>query len=190
LSLVGMVVVVSSLAVNVAVYYKVRASILGVGFSLFSIVFALTVRGIFPKTFVRYNAERVGMIAFPTVIKFAAFFKLIVGFVTGISSKIIKLFSVQEEISHVKADEIDFLLSNENTSPLPRDSRKLVSNIAEVRISQVKVLLSEIFTVDFDLPKDKIIKSIIKAGYSKVPVYRKNINNILGIMYVKDLAIA
>jgi len=85
------------------------------------------------------------------------------------------------------------LLSNENTSPLPRDSRKLVSNIidfAEVKISQVMVLLSEIFTVDFDLPKDKIIKSIIKAGYSKVPVYRKNINNILGIMYVKDLVIA
>jgi CBS domain containing-hemolysin-like protein len=91
LSLVGMVVV-SSLSVNVAVYYKVRASILGVSFSLFSIVFALTVRSIFPKTFARYNAERVGMIAFPIVIKFAAFFKLIVGLVTGISNKIIKLF--------------------------------------------------------------------------------------------------
>jgi CBS domain containing-hemolysin-like protein len=193
LSLVGIGVVVSSLATDVAAYYKVRTNILSVVFSLFSIVFALTVGSIFPKTLARYNAERLGIVALPVVIKFAEFFKLIVRFVTGISNKIIRLFGVQEEISHVRADEIDFLLSNENTSPLPRDSRKLVSNIidfAEIKISQVMVPLSEIFAVDFDLPKEKIIKSIIKAGFSRVPVYRKNINNIIGIMYAKDLAIA
>jgi CBS domain containing-hemolysin-like protein len=62
------------------------------------------------------------------------------------------------ESQHIRTDEIDFLLSNENISTLPDDSRKLVSNIidfAERKISQIMVPVSEIVAVDLDLPKEK-----------------------------------
>jgi CBS domain containing-hemolysin-like protein len=116
-----------------------------------------------------------------------------VKFLSGISNKIIMLFKKPNENLNVNADEIDFLLSNETTSPLPSDSRKLVNNImdfAESKISQVMAALAEIFAVDIALPKKEIINRIIESGYSRVPVYKDNINNIIGIIYAKDLAIA
>jgi CBS domain containing-hemolysin-like protein len=193
ISLVGMGVILSSLATDIDEYYNIEHDIFNILFPIFSIILALTVGNIFPKTLARYNAERIGVATLPVIIKFASIFKIVVKFLLGISNRIIKLFDVRRESRHVKADEIDFLLSNKNTSPLPDDSRKLISNIidfAERKISQVMMPLSAIFAVDLNLPKEEVIKCIIETKYSRVPVYRKNINNIVGIIYTKDLAIA
>jgi putative hemolysin len=193
LSLVGMGVVLSSLSADISEYCNLKSDILNVVFPAFSIVLTLVIGNIFPKTLARYNAEKMGIAVIPMIIKFATIFKVIIEFLLWVSNKIIKLFGICKESQHIKSNEIDFLLSNENTSPLPDDSRELVSNImdfAEMRISRVMVPLSEIFAVDIDLPKEGIIKHIIETQYSRVPVYRGNINNIVGIIYTKDLAVA
>ena len=193
LSIVGMGIVLSSLAVDISMYYEIKSDILNIIFPFLSIILALTVGSILPKTLARYNSERIALTALPAVIKFAAVFKVVIGLLLGISNRIIKLFSARSESQYIKADEIDFLLSNENTSPLPGDSRKLVSNIidfTERKISQVMKPLFEIFAADLDLPEEEIIKRIIETKYSRVPVYRGNINNIVGIIYTKNLAVA
>ncbi|MDR0800365.1 MAG: CNNM domain-containing protein [Endomicrobium sp.] len=193
LSLVGMGIVLSSLAVDVSMCYEIKSDILNMIFPFISIVLALTIGSILPKTLARYNSEKIALAVLPTVIKFAAVFKVFIGLLLRISNRIIKLFGTRAESQYMKADEIDFLLSNENTSPLSGDSRKLVSNImdfTERKMSQVMIPLFEIFAVDLDLPEEKIIKSIIETKYSRVPVYRGNINNIVGIIYTKNLAVA
>jgi CBS domain containing-hemolysin-like protein len=84
-------------------------------------------------------------------------------------------------------------LSDENTSPLSYESRELVSNIMDfknMKVSQVMIPVCEIFAVDIELPKDEMIKKIIDTKYSRVPVYSKNVSNIIGIIYAKDLAVA
>ncbi|OEG69499.1 hypothetical protein ATZ36_09200 [Candidatus Endomicrobiellum trichonymphae] len=194
LSLVGMSIVLLSLAADISRCCKIKSDILNIVFPILSIVLALAVGSIFPKILARYNAEKIGIATLPSIIKFAAVFKVVIKFLLNISNRIIKLFNVQHiENRYIKTDGIDFLLSNENTSPLPNNSRRFVSNImdfTERKISQVMVSLSEIFAVDLDLPKEKIIKRIIATKYSRVPIYRGNINNIVGIIYTKNLAVA
>ncbi|GHT05822.1 hypothetical protein AGMMS5026_00970 [Endomicrobiia bacterium] len=56
-------------------------------------------------------------------------------------------------------------------------------DFAERKILQIMMPLSDIFAVDLDLPKEK-------PKYSRVSVYRGNINNIVGIIYTKNLAVA
>jgi CBS domain containing-hemolysin-like protein len=58
------------------------------------------------------------------------------------------------------------------------------------RVSQVMVPRSEIFAVNIKDGKEAIIKKIIDTEFSRVPVYRENLNNIIGVIYSKDLAIA
>jgi CBS domain containing-hemolysin-like protein len=159
LSLVGMGVVLASLATYISRCCKIKFDILNIVFSILSIILALLVGSTFPKTLARYNTEKIGIVMLPEVIKFAASFKVVIRFLLDISNRVIKFFNVQHiESLYIKAAEIDFLLSNENTLPLPDDLRKLVSNImgfAERKMSQVMAPLSETFAVDMYLPKEK-----------------------------------
>jgi putative hemolysin len=192
LSLVGMGVILSSLEGDIVYYYNIKSKTLTVYLSIISIIFALFLGNIVPKTLARYNSKRIGMFALPIIIKFSTLFKFIINFLLIISNKIVKVFVKGKEIQHVKAHEIDFLLSNENTSPLPEDSREIVSNImdfSENKISQVMMPISEVFAINIELPEKEIIKRIIENRYSRVPVYKGNINNIIGVIYEKDLAL-
>jgi CBS domain containing-hemolysin-like protein len=193
LSVVGMSIILSSLAVDIAKYYEINISSLDFSFPILSIVLALTIGSILPKTIARYNSEKLGVFVLPFTIKVALFFRVPINFLLTISNKIMKIFLRRKESKHIKADEIDFLLSDENTSPLSDESRELVSNIMDfknMKISQVMMPVSEIFAVDIELPKDEMIKKIIDIKYSRVPVYSKDISNIIGIIYAKDLAVA
>jgi CBS domain containing-hemolysin-like protein len=193
LSVVGMSIILSSLALDISEYYKININILNFSFPILSIVLALTIGSIFPKTIARYNSEKWGIFVLPTIIRLASFFRILIDFLLTISNKIMKLFLRRKESRHIKADEIDFLLSDKNTSPLSDESRKLVSNIMDfknMKVSQVMVPVSDIFAVDIDLSKDEMIKRIINTKYSRVPVYSKNISNVIGIIYTKELAVA
>ena len=193
LSIVGMGVVASSLSYDVAVSYGLRRDALVFAFSATAILLALILGSIFPKTFARYNAEKIGVAALPFVIIFGKIFKHAVKFFTAISVVILNLFPKKKESYTVKAEEIDFLISNEQTSPLGEHSRKIAENImdfADRRISQVMIPRHEIFAVNIESNKEDIINAIIETEYSRVPVYKGDLNNILGIIYSKDLAIA
>jgi magnesium and cobalt exporter, CNNM family len=41
--------------------------------------------------------------------------------------------------------------------------------------------------VEVDEPIDEVLDLIVKAGHSRVPVYRENLDNLVGILYAKDL---
>ncbi|MDR2436892.1 MAG: hemolysin family protein [Endomicrobium sp.] len=193
LSVVGMSIVLSSLAMDIAEYCEININTLDFSFPILSIVLALTIGSILPKTIARYNSEKWGIFVLPIIIKVALFFRIPINFLLTVSNKIMKMFLRRKESKHIKADEIDFLLSDENTSPLSDESRELVRNIMDfknMKVSQVMMPVSEIFAVDIELPKDEMIKKIIDTKYSRVPVYSKNISNIIGIIYAKDLAVA
>lgn len=193
LSLVGMGVVISSLSYDVMNDFDIQNNYLTIAFPAASIILALVFGNIFPKTIARYNSEKIGLTVLPVVVKLSKALRLFNGILSKISNKILEILFNKKEMQSVKADEIDFLLSNENTSPLPDDSRELISNImdfSERRISQVMVPISDIFAVNLDDGKESIIKQIIDTEFSRVPVYKGNLNNIIGIIYSKDLAVA
>jgi Mg2+/Co2+ transporter CorB len=92
LSVVGMSIVLSSLATDIAQRYKINISILDFSFPILSIVLALTIGSILPKTIARYNYEKWGIFVLPVIIKIASFFRIPIDFLLTISNKIMKLF--------------------------------------------------------------------------------------------------
>jgi CBS domain containing-hemolysin-like protein len=171
-------------------YSNIKVRVL---FPAIVILITLICGNIFPKTYARYNTQKVA----PMILVFVAWFsklaKPIVLFLSKFSSYVARSISKNKESRGVKADEIDFLLSNKKTSPLSDDSREIISNImdfSETRVSQVMTMRKELFAVDMNQNRDEIIKSIIDSQYSRVPVYKEHLSNIIGIIYSKDLALA
>ena len=45
----------------------------------------------------------------------------------------------------------------------------------------------DVFTIDIEEPFEKLIDEILETRHSRIPVYEENIDNIIGVLHVKDV---
>ena len=70
-----------------------------------------------------------------------------------------------------------------------REQRMITSifAIAEKPVHEVMVPRTDIVAIDVETPAEEILKIITTIGHSRIPVYEGSPDNIIGILYVKDL---
>ena len=79
------------------------------------------------------------------------------------------------------------LASNEDTT---QEEQKILQGIVSFGNTDTKQVMRpriDIFALDESAKYNEIIPEIIKNGYSRIPVYKDSIDNVRGILYVKDL---
>ncbi len=64
---------------------------------------------------------------------------------------------------------------------------KGIVNFGNIEISQVMCPRVDIFALSSKLSFDKVIPKLIENGFSRIPVFENQLDNIIGILYVKDL---
>ena len=62
-----------------------------------------------------------------------------------------------------------------------------VIELAETKVHEVMVPRIGIRAVDVNDPIDEVLDVIVRAGHSRLPVYEENLDDIIGILYAKDL---
>jgi gliding motility-associated protein GldE len=79
------------------------------------------------------------------------------------------------------------LTSNETT---PEEERKILKGIVEFGNTDVRQIMKprlEIIAFDKDLPFDNLLEKVIECGFSRIPIFNESPDNIIGILYSKDL---
>ena len=79
------------------------------------------------------------------------------------------------------------LTSNETT---PEEERKILKGIVEFGNTEVKQIMRprpEMIGFDIDLHFTKLLEKVVECGFSRIPIYRDNLDAIEGIIYTKDL---
>jgi CBS domain containing-hemolysin-like protein len=91
----------------------------------------------------------------------------------------------------VSEEEVrQMLAEGERSGTIDKTEHDLIKSIFEFTDTTVKEIMvprTDVFAVDLAMPRDKLIQTIIDQGYTRVPVYRDSIDNIIGIIYAKDL---
>ena len=85
---------------------------------------------------------------------------------------------------------LDMVDQSHKSGELKSVERDLIHNVFEfsdTRANEVMTPSEKIFSLPVDMDASSIIKSIKKNPYSRIPVYRGNRGNIVGILYVKDM---
>jgi len=75
-------------------------------------------------------------------------------------------------------------------NPANQDEQRILEGIASfgsTDVSQVMTLRIDIFALGDDELFHEILPQVIEKGYSRIPVYKESIDNIVGILYIKDL---
>ncbi|MBG8552743.1 hemolysin family protein [Hymenobacter guriensis] len=89
------------------------------------------------------------------------------------------------------ADELRLLLDQSKQSGEIQDSEhELIENVFEFNdrmVKQIMVPRTKISAIDVNTPQDGILEMVYNEGFSRIPVFEGNIDNIIGVLYVKDL---
>ncbi len=84
----------------------------------------------------------------------------------------------------------DVLEAGSKSGVIDKTEHELISSILEFTDTTAKEIMVprlDIVALDISMPKEHIVQRVIEEGYSRLPVFRGSIDNIIGIIYSKDL---
>ena len=81
---------------------------------------------------------------------------------------------------------LELTKQNDTTEEEEKILRGIV-NFGNIEISQVMCPRVDIFALSSDLSLDKVLPKLIENGFSRIPVFENQLDNIIGILYVKAL---
>jgi CBS domain containing-hemolysin-like protein len=88
-------------------------------------------------------------------------------------------------------DGLRFLLSvSEEETVIEDEEKEMIASVfqlGDTLVREVMVPRIDVAAVPGDLPMLEALDLILKAGHSRIPVYEDTIDNIIGILYAKDL---
>ena len=101
-----------------------------------------------------------------------------------------KLFSENIKKEEISSFISQFFEKNNNINNDTNDENELIKNILnlhEKTVEDVMVPRAEIISISKEDSMDKILKTILNETHSRMPVYLNNLDNILGMIHVKDI---
>ena len=96
---------------------------------------------------------------------------------------------VQKENRQLSVDELEQALELTNKNEIGEEKEMLQGIIRFVDETAKEVMTSRQDIVDLEIHSTyaDVLKCIIENNYSRIPIYQDNIDNIRGILYIKDL---
>ena len=119
-------------------------------------------------------------------------FKPIIFFTNFLSRLILKLFKLDAKDAslneNLNTEELKTLLE-ESGELIPRQYRKMLSSVLgmeELVVEDIMIPTSEIIGIDINEDYDNATKIITSTEYTRLPVYQDSIDNMIGILHLKD----
>lgn len=97
----------------------------------------------------------------------------------------------ERPLSLITADEFKTLVEiGEGEGIIDQEERELIQRVFEFgdqRVSQIMTPRTDIFALDISEPLSAVLPKVKEARFSRIPVYAETIDQIIGILYAKDL---
>ena len=179
-------------SVSISTWKSVSIIIITIILSYFTLVFGeLVPKRIAMKYYEKVSFASIGVIKAISVIT-APFVK----FLTFSTNIVSKLFGVTgEEEDNVTEEEIRMMVDvGEEKGTIKEEEKEMINNVFEFNdkfVSEIMVPRNKIFALDIDMTIAEVIEKLSDdMRYSRIPVYDENMDNIKGIIYIKDLLIS
>ena len=163
-----------------------------IGFLVFSSLHIVVGEQV-PKTLAIREPEPVSLwIAYPLHVSYVVLYPL--NWLLNASSRtILELLGIRESSQHeILTDvEIEGLVEESaEHGKMAIGQAEYIHNVfrfGELKVSDVMVHRTEMVTVNADDPAEEIVSAVLKAAYTRIPLWRETPENIVGILHAKDL---
>ena len=151
---------------------------------IFSEITPKTIASVYPESFATKSSWMLKILVI--------LLKPLVWLTNIVSSRLLKIFNVDPLGSatndNLNSDELRTLL-DEHGDLIPEQSREMLSSILgmeELTVEDIMTPHAEIIGIDITQSLDEAQKIIESSYYSRLPVFKKSIDNIIGMLHLKD----
>ncbi|MFL5751929.1 MAG: hemolysin family protein [Bacteroidia bacterium] len=141
---------------------------------------------------IRYSLETTMFISWPMRV-FFFIFKPFIWFLNKLSNLLLRTVGIKvsgEEGVHSEEELRLILTESEEGGAIKPSEHELIQNVFDFDdrlVKQIMVNQTKVSAIDIEMGHDEVIKRIIEEGYSRLPVYLGDIDNVIGIIHSKDL---
>ena len=176
--------------IGVGVWQNISIVIITILLSFFTLIFGELV----PKRLAMKNYEKIAFGTIGIIKAISIITAPFVKFLTATTNAISKIFGVTEnEEEIVTEEEIKMMVDQgEEKGTIEEDEKEYINNVFEfndITASEIMTHRTDIFAVDINTSPGELLEEIIKddCKHSRIPVYDETIDEIKGILYVKDI---
>lgn len=152
------------------------------------VTFAIVFFGeIVPKVYANKAKVEFSLIMAPSITFFSTILRPFSMFLMAFSNLLEK--RIEKKGYSLSVNELNQVLEL-TTEDAPNEEREIlrgIVNFGTLTVKQVMQSRMDITAVDTDMDFHELMDKINKSGYSRIPVYEETIDNIQGILYIKDL---
>ncbi len=97
---------------------------------------------------------------------------------------------IEEEEEQAQQEILEAVQEGEDEGVVDTQERKMIESVIELRtttIGQIMTPRTEIIAIEANATLEEIKQVIMDQGHSRMPVFEDNLDNIVGMLYVKDL---
>ena len=178
--------------ISLASWNNISIILITIVLSYFTLIFGELV----PKRIAMKNYEKVAFASIGIIRAISVITAPFVKFLTFSTNAVSKLFGVSEtDEETVTEEEIRMMVDvGEEKGTIAEDEKDMINNVFEFNdktVSEIMTPRTEIFAIE----KNKTITEVIEElsedfRYSRIPVYNDTIDNIEGVVYVKDILLS
>ncbi len=167
---------------------SVSVVIITVILSYFTLIFGELV----PKRIAMQKSMQVAKIASSVITALATVMRPVIWFLTFSTNTVLKLLRLKttSEEETVTEEEIRMMVDlGEERGTIDSDEGEWIDNVfefGETTVREAMTHVSELVAIPVDATQDEITKVIRESGRSRIPVYAKNLDDILGILNARE----
>lgn len=178
---------------SIGVWNSISIIIITLVLSYFTLIFGeLVPKRIAMKNYEKIAFASIGIIKVISIIT-SPFVKILT-FSTDVISKLFGISENDEEV--VTEEEIRMMVDmGEEKGSIDEEEKDMINNVFEFNdkvVSEIMIPRTQIFAVEKNITIAETIEALSeeKNKYSRIPVYNENIDNIEGIIYIKDILLS
>jgi putative hemolysin len=155
--------------------------------------FTLVFGELFPKRLALQNAEKTAMSSVRTIIFISIITSPFIKILTASTNILVRLSGNDPDTSGEQVSEAEIRMMigvGEENGIINETEREMLDSIFEFDNTLAKQIMTprvNVFALDIETPIEELIDRTLEEQYSRIPIYENEIDNIIGILYMKDL---
>lgn len=152
---------------------------------------------VLPKTLAIARTDRFALVVAPTLRRVVFVLAPLVAGVQWLVWRVLSLFGVQAEESPAESTEAAHedirgsVALHHQEGSVEREHRDMIGGVLDLRelqVADVALHRTSMASVDADLPPQEILAAVTASQHTRVPLWRGEPENIIGVLHTKDLA--
>lgn len=175
-------------------WIRESANWISLGIIATSISFLLVVFGeLVPKSLALRFPEQVALRVARTIQIISTVFRYPIRFLTLASNLFLKPFKDETSFTESRISEEEFKLMLEEgtkTGVIDKTEHELIESIFEFTDTTTKEVMiprPDVVALNITMHREDAVRKVLEEGYSRMPVYKDTVDNIVGIIYTKDI---